>query len=104
GDELIGDLENVGVESAGKSFVAAYDNQQHALLRPYDKQRVAQVARSLVEDVDAARQRLEDVGDHLCVWPGRERSLLRTTQLGRRDHLHGPGDLARVLHAADAPP
>src|SRR5579862_1113871 len=46
GDELKCDLEDVGIKGACKSFVAADDNQQHALLGPYGKQRVTQVARS----------------------------------------------------------
>src|SRR5271166_1132131 len=36
--------------------------------------------------------------------PRRQRAFLRTTQLGRRHHLHGLGDLARVFYAANAPP
>ena len=37
------------------------------------------------------------------VGPGREHRLLGAAQLGRRDHLHGLGDLLRVLDAADPP-
>src|ERR1039457_3680343 len=33
-----------------------------------------------------------------------ERAFLRAAQLGRRDGLHGLGDLPRVDHAADAAP
>ena len=50
GDELEGGLEDVGVECAGKALVAADDDQQHALLRPGDEERMAQVAGLLVED------------------------------------------------------
>jgi hypothetical protein len=58
----------------------------------------------LVEDIDAADQRFQHAGDHPGVGPGRERPLLRAAELGRRDHLHGLGDLPRVFHAADATP
>jgi hypothetical protein len=34
----------------------------------------------------------------------RDHAILRAAQLGRRDHLHGLGDLLRVLDRADAPP
>ena len=67
------------------------------------KQRMAQVAGLRIDDLDAPRQRLQHAGDHLRVGPRRHRALLRAAQPGRRDHLHGLGDLARVLYAADAP-
>ena len=63
----------------------------------------AQVAGLFVVEIDAARERLEHAGDHARVRPRRHRTLLRAAQLGRRDHLHGLGNLPRVLHAADAP-
>ena len=86
---------------AGKSLVAADDDEQHALFRPGDKERMAQVAGLLVEELDTAGQRLQHAGDHFGVWPGRHRPLLRAAQLGRRDHLHGLGDLPRVFHACE---
>jgi len=63
-----------------------------------------EVAGRFVEDIDAAGQRFKHAGDHFGVGPGLKRPLLRAAQLGRRDHLHGLGDLARVFHAADATP
>ena len=47
---------------------------------------------------------LQDVGQHLRVRTRRQGAFLGATQLGRRNHLHGLGDLPRVLHAADASP
>ena len=47
-------LENVGVESAGKSLVSADDNQQHTLFRARDKERMAQVAGGLIEKINPA--------------------------------------------------
>ena len=104
GDELVGGLEDVGVEGAGKALVAADDDQQNALFGPRDKERVAEVAGFLVEEIDAADERLQDAGNHLRVGPRGQGALLRAAQLGRRDHLHGLGDLPRVFHAADATP
>ncbi len=103
-DELERRLQNVRVERARKSLVAADHNQQHALLRPRDKQRMAQVPGRFVEDVDAPRQRFQHAGDHPRIRPGRQRTLLCAAQFRRRHHLHGLGDLPRVLHAANAPP
>ena len=103
-DELEGGLEDVGVECAGKALVAADDDEQHALFGAGDEERVAQVAGLGIVDIDAARERLEHAGDHFGVRPRGQRPLLRAAQLGRRDHLHGLGDLPRVFHAADAAP
>ena len=103
-DELEGNLEDVGVEGAGKALVARDHDEKHALFRPGQKQRAAQVAGLLVVEIDAARERLQDAGDHARVRPRRQRSLLRLPELGRRDHLHGLGDLPRVFHAADSAP
>ncbi len=57
-----------------------------------------------IDEIGALHHRLQNVGEHLRVGPRRQRALLRAPQLGRRHHLHGLGDLPRVLHAADAPP
>ena len=65
---------------------------------------MAEVAGRLVVEIDAAGERLEHAGDHFGVGASRERALLGAAQLGRRDHLHGLGDLPRVFHAADATP
>ncbi len=71
-DELVGGLEDVGVEGAGKALVAADDDQQNALLFAGGEERVAQVAGLRVVDLDAARERLKHAGDHAGVGPGRE--------------------------------
>ena len=41
--------------------------------------------------------------DDLGVRTRGDHAILRAAQLRRRDHLHGLGDLLRVLHRADAP-
>ena len=48
-DELVGGLEDVGVEGAGKALVAADDDEQDALFRPRDEERMAEVAGFLVD-------------------------------------------------------
>src|ERR1700753_458844 len=96
-------LEDVGVECAGEAFIAADHNEENALLFADGKERVREVARLLVKNVDTAPERFKDAGDHLGVGTRGERTLLRTAQYSRRAHLHGLGDLARVLHAANAP-
>src|SRR5713101_2023409 len=62
------------------------------------------LARLRIVDFRPRNQRLEHIGQHLGVRTRRQGTLLRPAQLGRRDHLHGLGDLARVSHAANAPP
>ncbi len=54
--------------------------------------------------IDAADERLQDADNHARIGPRGQRPLLGAAQLGRRNHLHGLGDLPRVFHAADAPP
>ena len=103
-DELKRRLENVGVEAACKSLVAADDHHQHPLLFADSKERMTQVAGLRIESIDAPRQRLQNAGDHLGVGTRGKRPLLRSAQLGRRDHLHGLGDLPRVFDATDAAP
>src|SRR5215217_7614915 len=52
---------------------------------------------------DEARGKVaEHLAHVLRVRPRRLRGALRTTQLCRRDHLHGLGDLLRRLHRGDA--
>ena len=52
-------------------------------------------------------RRTSDSSTFEIIWrvgAGEHGALLRATQLGRRDHLHGLGDLPRVLDTADATP
>ena len=94
-------LIEIGVESAGQALVAGHQNQQNAVLRPLRQQRVR--PRALVRC-----HRRRHVRQHLAqqrhIRPRGDHAILRAPQLGRRDHLHGLGDLLRVLHRADAPP
>src|SRR6185295_11569424 len=50
----------------------------------------------------AGRQRAQHALHALGIRTRSFRLLLRATQLGRRHHLHGGGDLLRGFHAADA--
>ncbi len=62
------------------------------------------LAALLVVEVGAADEGDEDVGEHLRVGAGLHGAVLGAAQLGGRDHLHGLGDLPRVLDTADATP
>ena len=99
-DELLRRLDQVGVESAGQAAVAGDHQQQNALLRPPRQQRdlfaVVLLGRGL-------RHIGQHAPDDLRVGARRDHPVLRAAQLGRRDHLHGLGDLLRVLDRADAP-
>src|SRR5579859_1819519 len=55
-------------------------------------------------DLGALDEREQYAGQHLGIGTPCQGALLRATELGRRDHLHGLGDLPRVLHAADTAP
>src|ERR1035441_3794146 len=59
GDELEGGLENVGVECPGKAFVAADDDEQHALLGAGDKERMLEVAGLIVVEIDTVPRSYE---------------------------------------------
>ena len=97
-------LDDVGVEGARKALVAGDDDDEDVLLFALDEQRMHDVAGLVAVQVGAADERFEHVGEHLRVGPGLHGALLRAAQLGRRDHLHGLGDLPRVLDTADASP
>ena len=94
----------LALKAPAKPLSPRDNDEQNAFLRPSEEERVAEVAGGLVVEIDAAAERLKDADDHARVGTGRECPLLRAAQLGRRDHLHGLGDLPRVFHAADATP
>ncbi len=99
-DEVLSGLDDVRVEGAGEALVACDDDDQDVLLFALDEERMHDIAGV----AHAADERFQHVRDHLGVGPGEHGSLLRAAQLGRRDHLHGLGDLPRVLDTADASP
>ena len=77
------------------------------MLLKLESSRVFELAQSVIaryvhEEIDAAHERFKYAGDHARVGPGGHGAFLSAAQLGRRDHLHGLGDLARVFHTADA--
>ena len=104
GDEIRRRLEDVRVERARKSLVARNHHQQDALFRPREQQWMPYLACLRINDLRAALERFEHAGQHRRIGAGRNSPLLRAAQLGRRNHLHGFGDLPRVPHAADATP
>src|SRR5580692_10756434 len=75
-DELVGDLENVRIECAGETLVAADNDHQNSLFRPGNEEGVTDVARSVVVKVDAAAQRIENARNHARIRPRGERPLL----------------------------
>ena len=103
-DEPVGSLGDVGVEGSGEALVSGDDDDENVLLFALDQQRMHEIAGLVVVHVAAADERFEHVGEHLRVGPGLHGALLRAAQTGCRDHLHGLGDLPRVLHTADATP
>ena len=52
--------------------------------------------------VTAAEKVVHHALEFFSIGPGRDSSLLCSTQLGRRDHFHGFGDLLRVLDRSNA--
>ncbi len=101
--KLVRSLQDVGVESAGKPFVARDNDQQDILLLTGFEQRMPDLSGFRINQLNAPLQRLQHADQHLLVGPCVQRPFLGAAQFGRRDHLHGLGDLARVFHAADSP-
>jgi len=100
-DEALRAFDEVRIEGAGEAFVGAEYQQQDVVLLAAGEQLV--LAGQVVE-----RRGRGYVGQHAAqhtaVWTRPDDAILRAAQLGRRDHLHGLGDLLRVLDRADAPP
>ena len=103
-DEGLAGPDDVRVEGACKALVASDEDDKDVLLLALLQQRMHDVAGVFVVEVGAANEGLKHVRDHARVGPGQHRTLLRTAQLRRRNHLHGLGDLPRVLDTADASP
>jgi hypothetical protein len=110
GDSLFGckklrrTLQDVGIESPCQSLIPGDDNEQSILLFSLSEQQVTWLSGLRIVDFGARHQRLKHVGQHLGVRPRCQRAFLRLAQLGRRDRLHGLGDLPRVDHTANAAP
>ena len=103
-DELQRRLDDVRVKGPGKTLIAGDDNYQHPLLFASLEAGMDELAGCGVVKINAPLQRLQHAGQHRHVRARVDRPLLSATQLGGRDHLHGLGDLARALDAANAPP
>jgi len=97
-DEVLRRADDVRIERAAEAAVGRDDNDDDVALR------LARLQKRMRIDVDARGDR----GKHLAQTGGvrarGEHPLLRAAQLGRRHHLHGLGDLLRVLDAADPAP
>ena len=94
-------LDQIGIESSRQSLVAGEEEQFDALLLTLGEKRIG-------ADIGVALRGRGEIGQHfveqLRVGTRGQHFLLRPAQLCRRDHLHGPGDLLRVLDRADSPP
>ena len=100
-DEALRGLDQVGVEGARQALVAGDQHQQDALLLAPRQQRI--LGRLLVAG-HGRRHVAQHLAQQRAIRPRRDHAILRAPQFGRRDHLHGLGDLLRVLDGADAPP
>src|SRR5580700_3657785 len=104
-DKLQRGLQHIGIEGARESAITSDHDDENGLLgSPAAKQGMEGQAGGGIDQFGAADRRLQNVGQHLRVGTSRQGAFLGAAQLGRRDHLHGLGDLARVLHAADTTP
>ena len=85
----------VGIEAAAQALVRGDDDETdrlHALALGEERMAVLGVG---VREVGS------DGADLVAVGARMAHALLRLAHLGRGDHLHRLGDLARVLHALD---
>ncbi len=94
-------FDQVRIERAGETFVAGKEQQFDPLLFTLRQQRIRTHFRIALR---GGCQIGQHVVEQFGVRPGRDHPLLRAPQLCRRDHLHGPRDLLRVLDRADSPP
>src|SRR5581483_10268477 len=89
---------DVRVERATKTSIGRHWNDQHV---PLD---VVRFEQRMSGHIDTRRNGGEHLAQRGGVRPRREHPFLRAAQLRRGHHLHGLGDLLRVLDAADAAP
>src|SRR5690606_6826995 len=85
---------NVRVETPAQTLVGRHDNHADRAYRTLDHVGMP-VVRMGVHEIRSDIPDLGRVGT-----PGAH-AVLCLAHLGRRDHLHGFGDLSRVLHALD---
>ena len=94
----------VGIERPSEALVSGNHNYKYVLLLAFDEKRMQDLPSLLVVEIRAADHGDEHAGEHAGIWASPHRPVLRTAQLGCGDHLHGFGNLPRVLHAADSSP
>jgi hypothetical protein len=90
-------LRQIRVEGPGQPLVGRDEHEQVARVAARVHQRVPEVLARLRGQVCQHLRHLHGEGAR------RDRALLRTLQLRRRDHLHGLRDLLRILDRLDAP-
>ena len=100
GQKLLGGLDQVGVEATGQTTVGGDQDQLDALFGAYSEQ--GQFTGFVVAP-GGARNTGQHLFEHGRVRTRGNHALLGAAQLGRRNHLHGLGDLLRVFDRPDAP-
>jgi hypothetical protein len=96
-NKRLGRLSEVCIKGAAQTFIRRDQNYDVALV-------AAQVQQWMMEIIVGALRELTQHFDHLiCEGTRRYHSILRTLELSSRNHLHGFGNLLRVLNRFDAP-
>ena len=101
GKELGGGFDEIGVEGTGQTFIRGEQDELDALLFATGQQ---WAGGCVFIAGGTVRQISHHLLEHGGIGAGGDDTVLRATQLGSRDHLHGLGDLLRVFDGADAPP
>src|SRR5690606_31165923 len=86
--------QDVGVQAAAQAFVCRHDDHTRGTNIALDHVWVL-VVRMRVHEIG------RDIPNFGGVWASSAHAILRFAHLGCRHHLHGFGDLSRVLHALD---
>src|SRR5262245_49438048 len=96
--ELLGAAQEIRVVAATEAAIARHDHEEGAVLRPRRGQERMRVR------LDAAHEMLHHDLELVRIGTSRHGGLLSASQLRRRDHLHGLGDLLRILDGGDPLP
>src|SRR5205814_4589112 len=90
-------FREVGVESATQTFVGSNQNEQITLVAAKIEQRMMEVF------IGSLRELAEDLHHFVRKRPRRDHTILRALELRGRNHLHGFGNLLRVLYRLNSP-
>ncbi len=96
-DVFLGSADQVGIERPAQAAVGSDEHQENPFDGPHGKQRVISL-------LGAGGQTLEQRYHLIGVWARVKDCILSAPQTSRRNHLHGAGNLLRVLHRLNATP